>query len=167
MPKTRVLSLRDRAAVAAAKADGTFVRIDRMTRWGNPFRMTADTPAKRTRVLVVATREAAVEAYRAWLLGQSALLARVPGLRGKALGCWCKPAACHGDMLPSWPISPPPRGPAHRPRPGTPAVQPIVQEPASRNLHPDATARRSTAPGRRLSGSVCSPTGWARGRAAR
>ena len=93
MPKTRVLSLRDRAAVAAAKADGTFVRIDRMTRWGNPFRMTADTPAKRARVLVVATREAAVEAYRAWLLGQPALLARVPGLRGKVLGCWCQPAA--------------------------------------------------------------------------
>ena len=27
------------------------------------------------------------------------LLARLGELRGKALGCWCAPLACHGDVL--------------------------------------------------------------------
>jgi hypothetical protein len=27
------------------------------------------------------------------------LLARVSELAGKRIGCWCKPAACHGDVL--------------------------------------------------------------------
>ena len=24
---------------------------------------------------------------------------RLPELKGKSLGCWCKPEACHGDVL--------------------------------------------------------------------
>jgi hypothetical protein len=27
------------------------------------------------------------------------ILARIPELKGKRLGCWCKPDACHGDVL--------------------------------------------------------------------
>ena len=27
------------------------------------------------------------------------LVARLPGLRGKTLACWCKPGPCHGDVL--------------------------------------------------------------------
>jgi hypothetical protein len=27
------------------------------------------------------------------------LLARLPELRGKVLGCWCHPEQCHGDTL--------------------------------------------------------------------
>ena len=63
--------------------------------WGNPFTFKPGTSAP----YVVATREAAVEAYRLWLLRQPELLVRVKELRGKVLGCWCKPAACHGDIL--------------------------------------------------------------------
>lgn len=40
-----------------------------------------------------------MEAYRVWIVRQPDLLPRVKELRGKVLGCWCKPAACHGDGL--------------------------------------------------------------------
>ena len=33
------------------------------------------------------------------MMGQPALLAALPELRGKRLGCWCAPQACHGDVL--------------------------------------------------------------------
>jgi hypothetical protein len=44
-------------------------------------------------------RRACIERYRTWLLSQPDLLAALPELEGKVLGCWCKPAACHGDVL--------------------------------------------------------------------
>jgi hypothetical protein len=71
------------------------VYIGRPSRWGNPFRWAPDTPAPWR----VADRAAAVAAYRAWIVRQPALLAQLPVLRGQTLGCWCKPAACHGDVL--------------------------------------------------------------------
>jgi|ERR1700743_3554719 len=27
---------------------------------------------------------------------------RIMGLKGKTLGCFCKPAACHGDVIVKW-----------------------------------------------------------------
>ena len=30
---------------------------------------------------------------------QPELLAALPELAGKTLGCWCAPKACHGDVL--------------------------------------------------------------------
>jgi hypothetical protein len=59
--------------------------------WGNPFT-----------VQQMGGVEKAVEAYRRWLLapGQAELRARiVPELRGRTLGCWCKPGLCHGHVL--------------------------------------------------------------------
>jgi len=56
--------------------------------WGNPFRIGKD-----------GTREEVINKYREWLQSQPELLARIPELRGKRLGCWCKPEACHGDIL--------------------------------------------------------------------
>ena len=86
--RTTVINLRNKAAVQAAIKAGTFVRIDRMTAWGNPFRIGPD-----------GTREEVIAKYRVWLSGQSHLLDALPELRGKALGCWCAPKACHGDVL--------------------------------------------------------------------
>ena len=37
--------------------------------------------------------------YRAWLLANPELLEKLPELKGKVLGCWCAPEACHGDIL--------------------------------------------------------------------
>lgn len=33
------------------------------------------------------------------VLKRADLVARLPELRGKTLACWCKPQACHGDVL--------------------------------------------------------------------
>ena len=32
----------------------------------------------------------------------AAFRARVEGLRGKTLGCFCKPKPCHGDIIAAW-----------------------------------------------------------------
>lgn len=58
------------------------------TGWGNPFKLQRDEP-----------RGATLERYRAWLLNNPELLARLPELKNKKLACWCKPAPCHGDIL--------------------------------------------------------------------
>lgn len=67
------------------------VYIARPSKWGNPFVMGKD-----------GNREQVITKYHEWFLKpeQAQLLndARVK-LRGKILGCWCKPAACHGDIL--------------------------------------------------------------------
>ncbi len=85
---TKVISLRDTAAVAAAKADGTFVRVDRHTRWGNPFKIGPGVG-----------RYDAIRRYAAYLATQPLLLKALPDLRGKSLACWCAPEACHAEVL--------------------------------------------------------------------
>jgi hypothetical protein len=63
--------------------------------WGNPFSH-KDGIAK----FRVATREAAIQKYREWLVAQPRLLEKAKReLRGKVLGCWCAPQACHGCVL--------------------------------------------------------------------
>jgi hypothetical protein len=57
------------------------------SRWANPY------------PLAMGTREQVIEAYRRHLLASPELLAALPELRGMRLGCWCKPLACHGDVL--------------------------------------------------------------------
>jgi hypothetical protein len=64
------------------------VYIGRPGKWGNPFKLKAGE-----------SREEAVAKYRAWLMKQTKLLACLHELRGKTLGCWCKPQLCHGDVL--------------------------------------------------------------------
>jgi hypothetical protein len=44
-------------------------------------------------------REGAIKRYEEKLRGKPDLLARLPELEGKILACWCKPKACHGDLL--------------------------------------------------------------------
>jgi hypothetical protein len=65
------------------------VYIGRPSSWGNPFRLADESQ-----------RDEVVARYRDWLMGQPELLVRVRReLRGKRLGCWCAPRACHGDVL--------------------------------------------------------------------
>ena len=70
------------------KREAHDVYIGRPSKWGNPFVIGKD-----------GTREEVIAKYRAWLLKQPALLATLPELKGKTLGCWCAPQACHGDVL--------------------------------------------------------------------
>jgi hypothetical protein len=44
-------------------------------------------------------REGAIKRYELKLRGKPELLGRLPELEGKILACWCKPKACHGDVL--------------------------------------------------------------------
>ena len=44
-------------------------------------------------------RDSAIRKYRRHLLRSPQLLALLPALRGKRLGCWCAPEACHGDVI--------------------------------------------------------------------
>ena len=64
------------------------VYIGRPSKWGNPFVIGRD-----------GTREEVIARYEAWLLEQPELVAALPELAGKTLGCWCAPRACHGDVL--------------------------------------------------------------------
>lgn len=64
------------------------IRIDRQTKWGNPFIIGRD-----------GTREDVVNKYREYILGNKKLTADLHELKGKTLGCWCAPQACHGDVL--------------------------------------------------------------------
>ena len=45
------------------------------------------------------TLEEIIEKHRLYLLQNDELLEALHELHGKILGCWCKPAACHGDTL--------------------------------------------------------------------
>lgn len=64
------------------------VYIGRPSKWGNPFREDVD-----------GTRAEVIVKYEAWLSSQPDLMAEIESLRGKVLGCWCKPKACHGDVI--------------------------------------------------------------------
>jgi hypothetical protein len=74
--------------IAWAKQGGLFVRVDRATPLGNPFVIGRD-----------GDRATVIARYRDYLRRSPALLARLDDLRGKALGCWCAPEACHADAL--------------------------------------------------------------------
>lgn len=61
--------------------------IGRGSIWGNPYVIGKDG----TRAEVIAMYEEH--------LRLSGLIDRIRELHGKVLGCYCKPAACHGDIL--------------------------------------------------------------------
>ncbi len=84
--KTRVVNVRDEPYDVYI---GRPCRGHRDEGWGNPFKIGRD-----------GNREEVIEKYRAWLRDQPELQARAHReLRGKILGCWCKPKSCHGDVL--------------------------------------------------------------------
>jgi hypothetical protein len=64
------------------------VYIGRPSKWGNPFEIGRD-----------GDRETVIKKYREWIQTRPDLLAALPELKGKVLGCWCAPRACHGDVL--------------------------------------------------------------------
>lgn len=71
------------------------VDISRNSKWGNPFSHKKGTLAK----FVVSSRKEAIEAHYNWVKfgGGKHLLDELEELRGKSLGCFCKPKLCHGD----------------------------------------------------------------------
>lgn len=74
--------------------DGYDVYIGRGSKWGNPFKMTDRSDEERERV---------IEEYRGYLwhkIKQGVITTeQLRELNGKKLGCFCKPKACHGDVI--------------------------------------------------------------------
>lgn len=79
------------------------VKVDRTTRWGNPFRVGDTVHRGRAfsgRDEVVRDAAHAVQLFRRWLFTQDRSRDLVPTLRGKDLACWCRPGEpCHADVL--------------------------------------------------------------------
>lgn len=70
------------------KKDPHQVYIGRPSKWGNPFVIGKD-----------GDRAVVIAKYEAWVKTQPALMAALPELKGKTLGCFCAPQPCHGDVL--------------------------------------------------------------------
>ena len=64
------------------------VYIGRESKWGNKFVIGRD-----------GDRAEVIRKYREWVLGNDYLLSCLGELKDKVLGCYCKPLACHGDVL--------------------------------------------------------------------
>jgi len=83
--KTTVVNLR-------TCKDKDIIRIDRTTIFGNPFVMQAESE-----------RAEVIHKYREYFyvrVGKDVdFLNKILKLKSKKLGCWCKPKACHGDII--------------------------------------------------------------------
>ena len=79
---------RVKSFVVHCKRDKYDVYIGRPSKWSNPFVIGKD-----------GDRDSVIQKYRDWLMTRPELLSALPELRGKVLGCWCAPRACHGDIL--------------------------------------------------------------------
>ena len=74
--------------VVHCKREPYDVYIGRPSKWGNPFKSGRD-----------GTLEEVLEKYYDHIMSRPDLLAALPELEGKVLGCWCNPKPCHGDIL--------------------------------------------------------------------
>lgn len=74
--------------VVNLKTETYDVFIGRGSVWGNPFVLGKD-----------GDRDQVIVKYEVLIRRRPDLLARLPELVGKRLGCYCKPLACHGDVL--------------------------------------------------------------------
>ena len=57
------------------------------SRWANPYTVKLE------------GRDGALAKYEAHVRASPELMAALPELRGKCLGCWCAPDPCHGNVL--------------------------------------------------------------------
>lgn len=71
--------------------------IGRGSIWGNPY---TSKPLANTRAeFQASSKEESIRLYRKYLVERVDLVKKIPELKGKVLGCYCKPSACHGDVL--------------------------------------------------------------------
>lgn len=84
---TKVVNIRnDKYDVYIGRAN--YYKGLQQSKWHNPYYVDMD-----------GTREEVIEKYRKYILASPDLLLALPELKDKTLGCWCKPLACHGDVL--------------------------------------------------------------------
>lgn len=68
------------------------IRIDRQTKWGNPYKINK-----------LNNREQVIEKYKIYLWkkiqNNEITLSELAALHNKNLKCWCAPLLCHGEVL--------------------------------------------------------------------
>ncbi len=74
--------------VVHCKRQAYDVYIGRPSKWGNPYTIGRD-----------GTREEVLQKFKQWLREGEGRELDISELRGKVLGCYCHPKACHGDLL--------------------------------------------------------------------
>lgn len=74
--------------VVHCKREPYDIYVGRPSRWGNPFAIGYH-----------GDRDEVILKYSEWIKTKPDLLAALPELKGKVLGCWCRPSACHADVL--------------------------------------------------------------------
>ena len=72
--------------------DGAFA-----SKWANPFKVRK--PGKTYKKGNYYSLEESIALYEDRIRNSPELWNALPELRGKTLGCWCKPNDCHGDVL--------------------------------------------------------------------
>lgn len=82
--------------VYVGRAGVVFVKKERFPKTASPFCNPFKVGKDGTREEVIAKFRAYMEAR---LNGDPTLVEQLLELEGKRLGCWCKPEACHGDVL--------------------------------------------------------------------
>ena len=82
-----------KTTVVNIKYEKCDVYIGRGSKWGNPYKIDDK---------IGMTREHVIELYRSWIMytvkGKE-LQKYLDELKDKSLGCYCKPLACHGEIL--------------------------------------------------------------------
>ena len=81
--------------VVHCKKEEFDVYVGRGSKWGNPYSHKEGTLAEH----VVGSRSEAIQKFEEYLLSNQNLMSSIGELKGKTLGCWCKPKSCHGDIL--------------------------------------------------------------------
>jgi len=64
-----------------------YVKGATKSKWNNPF------------AVKKYGRDKCLELYKEYIESNEQLMADLPELKGKTLGCWCHPDKCHGDIL--------------------------------------------------------------------
>lgn len=64
-----------------------YVKGANKSKWSNPF------SCKKY------GRQKCIQLYEEYIIENKDLMNALPELKGKILGCWCKPESCHGDIL--------------------------------------------------------------------
>lgn len=85
--KTRVVHV-SRSLYDVYIGRGPDLKTGVVGKWGNPFVVGRD-----------GNRMECLRKHREWIVQQPELMASLHELRGKILGCWCAPLACHGHTL--------------------------------------------------------------------
>lgn len=91
VPPTRVVNLRKETFDIYIGRGGNSIA----GQFGNPFSIGPD-----------GNRRQVIAKYRTYFEGRvtsdSVFRAHVKSLKGKILGCYCKPNPCHGDVIKEW-----------------------------------------------------------------